>query len=448
MKILYVVHQFFPRHITGTETYTSDLAVEMKERGNDVEVLCYEHSTFDGIPARGIVRDTYRGIEVTRFCYDSRKWKEPALYEYSNPIFGEMARDFLAKFNPDIVHFTHNSLLSTSVLDAVKARDIPTMLSLTDFWYLCPRMQLVRNDGTQCEGPGEELRCLDCHYLANGSDITAPLRRLLPTRLRKKAEKIREAIRKKIILAFAGKDRFIRAVVERPKVLKQKMELFDVVIAPTIYLRDVFLGAGYEKEQFRLMRFGINKSLCEQRRGAAPGNMRLGFIGTLSPHKGAHIVIDALKAVQHEGVDLVVYGDEKQFPDYAKELRKSAEGEPRIKFCGTFAREDIGKVLAEIDVLVIPSLWHENSPLILLFALACRVPVIASDSGGLRELIQDGVNGLLFERGDTDMLAKHIKTLADDNALLEKLRSAPVSVKSIKEHSDEIESIYHELLSG
>ena len=448
MKIAYVVHQFFPRHITGTETYTFELAKSMQERGYEVSVLCYEHSTFKGVPRKGVLHDEYNGLPVTRFCYDSRKWKEPALYEYYNPEFGEMSLDFFGKEKPDVVHFTHNSLLSTSLIDSAEQLGLPIMLTLTDFWYICPSMQLIRGDGKPCKGPDDDLPCIDCYYLASGSDITAPLRRLFPERLRKKAEDIREAIRKKIILTLAGKDRFTKAVLDRPDFLKEKMSHFDVVIAPTIFLRDTFVKAGYDEDRFRVINFGINLGLLAGIEKKKAPRLRVGFVGTLREHKGPHLLLEALRKLERDDIEVAIYGSEKQFPEYAARLRALAGDDRRVRFCGTFPREDIGRVLANMDVLVMPSMWHENSPLMLLYALASRTPVITSDSGGLSEFIEDGVNGLLFEKGSVSALAARVERLASDRDFARRLSEAPVSVKSIKEHSDEIESIYKELFAA
>jgi len=446
LKILYVVHQFFPRHVTGTETYTFELAASVKKLGHRVGVLCCEHGFSEGVPDGGVLRDEYGGLPVTRFCCNPRKWKRPELCEYFNPEFGRMSLDFFREEKPDLVHFTHNSLLSTSVIDSAKELRIPTVLTLTDFWYICPQMQLLRANG-QCEGPRGDLRCLDCFYLANvGSDVTAPLRRLLPAPLRRKAEALREVVRKKIIITLKGKDKFNRAILDRPDFLKQKMGLIDVVIAPTKFLRDMFVKAGYEKERFRLINFGINLDLLHGKEKAASALLRVGFIGTLREHKGAHILLEALAEISCDDVEVQIYGSREQYPEYAARLKSLAAADERVRFCGTFPREEIGNVFANIDVLVMPSLWHENSPLTLLYALASRIPVIASDSGGLVEFIKDGVNGLLFKKGDSAALSAHIKHLAADRDCLKRMSQTPLSVKSIGEHTDEIVNIYRELV--
>jgi glycosyltransferase involved in cell wall biosynthesis len=157
-------------------------------------------------------------------------------------------------------------------------------------------------------------------------------------------------------------------------------------------------------------------------------------------------LIDAFRGIEDNDAELQIYGNEEQFPEYSRSLRRAAAGDGRIRFRGTFPREEIGRVLAETDVLVMPSLWYENSPLMLLFALRSGTPVVAGDVGGLSEFIRDGENGCLFATGSVEGLRNALKRFVEDGSLLERMASAETNVKSIEEHSAEIESIYRGLL--
>ena len=447
MKVLYVVHQFFPRHVTGTETYTYELARAVAGRGHDVSVLCYEHSTFPDVPAKGILRERYGGIPVTRFCYDSRTWKNPTLYEYWNPEFGELSKEFFEQRRPDLIHFTHNSLLSTSLLDSAHESGIPTVLTLTDFWYICPRMQLVKEDGTLCASPQGEMDCYECYHMPV-LDKWRFLTDRLPAALQKKMAEVRAQIKERVLAARSGSDRFLKAALNRPATLKEKIELADAVIAPARFLLEMFRKNGFDASRFRLINFGINASLLDGLKKNTPDTLRFGFVGTLREHKGCHVLIDAFRGIEHNKIELRIYGNEEQFPEYARSLHKSAAGDARIDFRGTFPREEIGAVLADMDVLVMPSLWYENSPLMLLYALRSHTPVIASDVGGLSEFIRDGENGYLFDKGNAESLREVMNRFVGDRSLVERMASAETNVKSIEEHAAEIESIYREISAG
>ena len=119
----------------------------------------------------------------------------------------------------------------------------------------------------------------------------------------------------------------------------------------------------------------------------------------------------------------------------------------RIKFCGFFHNDQVGEILSDLDVLVVPSLWYENSPVVIYEAQAARCPVIATNLEGISEVIEHEVNGLLFEKGDVKGLAEAIRRLAENRNLLVKLASNAKRPKSIIENVLELESYYQEILN-
>ena len=121
-----------------------------------------------------------------------------------------------------------------------------------------------------------------------------------------------------------------------------------------------------------------------------------------------------------------------------------AQGDPRILFCGRFENDRIAKVLSEIDVLVIPSLWYENSPLTIHEASLARVPVVAAGLGGMAEFVQDGANGLHFEFGNSEDLYRKLSMLEQDRSRVAALDQFP-AVKTIDENAVEMEHLYETL---
>ena len=99
------------------------------------------------------------------------------------------------------------------------------------------------------------------------------------------------------------------------------------------------------------------------------------------------------------------------FADYIGSLREAAEGDPRISFAGAYGASDVAAVFSEMDALLVPSLWYENTPFVVLEAFAAGVPVIASDLGGLSEVVREGQNGALFVAGDPRSMAEAIERI-------------------------------------
>jgi glycosyltransferase involved in cell wall biosynthesis len=137
-----------------------------------------------------------------------------------------------------------------------------------------------------------------------------------------------------------------------------------------------------------------------------------------------------------------VFGDTGHFPGYAERIRQLCAGDRRIELAGVYGRQEVSRVLRGLDVVVVPSLWYENSPNVILEAFAHHIPVIASDLGGMAELVNEGENGLLFKPGDPDSLAGQLRRLLEDPRLLPKLRTGIGPVKNLTQEIDELEEIY------
>jgi glycosyltransferase involved in cell wall biosynthesis len=117
-----------------------------------------------------------------------------------------------------------------------------------------------------------------------------------------------------------------------------------------------------------------------------------------------------------------------------------------VHFHGAFPHEKLGEMLSGLDVLIVPSLWHENNPRVIQEAFACKIPVIASDVGGISEFVQHEVNGLLFERGNVNDLQKQLRCVVREPRLLERLQSGIPFVKLIEDEVSEFEAIYKTLI--
>ena len=157
------------------------------------------------------------------------------------------------------------------------------------------------------------------------------------------------------------------------------------------------------------------------------------------------MLIEAVRQLPAGSFALSVHGDTAISPEYIASLRQRSGGLP-VTFAGPFARERADAVYDQLDVLVVPSIWLENSPLVVHEAFMAGVPVVASRIGGLPDLIQHELNGLLFEPGNVDALATALQALLDDPALLHRLRTAQTMVKSIDRDADEWDAAYVEVL--
>jgi hypothetical protein len=139
---------------------------------------------------------------------------------------------------------------------------------------------------------------------------------------------------------------------------------------------------------------------------------------------------------------LTLFGDPQKNPEYFSILQEIAGSDERIRFAGTFPNEKIAEIFSEIDLLVIPSLWYENTPLVLYSALATKTPVLVSNIGSLAEVVSHGQNGLLFKVGDSMDLGRQIESVLNDPSALDRLRQGIAPVKSMDQNLLELLEIY------
>src|SRR5262249_12682423 len=140
-----------------------------------------------------------------------------------------------------------------------------------------------------------------------------------------------------------------------------------------------------------------------------------------------------------------IFGDTSVFPDYVAGLRRQAAGLP-VQFMGGFERDAMRQVYDQLDALVVPSLWLENSPLVIHEAFMAGVPVIAARTGGIAELVTPVQNGLLYDPTSAGELAAALQSLIDGPERLEGFARQLPAVKSMAEDAREWEALYEEVL--
>jgi glycosyltransferase involved in cell wall biosynthesis len=450
MKILYTTHQFLPEYSAGTEILTYSTAKEISRRGHEICI-------FTGYPVKGTIEAShafdcyeYDGMTVDRFFHSktsSIRPRNPVEAEYNNLFFADFFRRRIQELKPDLVHFYHLQRLSASAIAVCREMGIPCLYTATDFWLVCPTNQLFLPNHSLCSGPEKGMVNCVRHLAAisQGKRIRSILD-LLPNWL------IAVFIRCFRNTVFRPEKRFVPlvlALAARPANMAMRMNQINIVLVATRFMGEVLCRHGLEARRIRHVPFGIDHThIGSVSTKGAETHLRIGFIGTLYHHKGAHVLLEAVRLLPTDmPLKVKIYGELKQFPEYTRTLQSVAGNDDRIEFCGTFSNQEIGVIFRGLDVLVIPSLWYENSPLVLSFAQAARVPVVATDSEGISEVIADGENGFLFKRGDAKGLADIITMLCNDRSVIKRLSDHARPPNSISLYVDELERIYDEVIN-
>jgi len=177
-----------------------------------------------------------------------------------------------------------------------------------------------------------------------------------------------------------------------------------------------------------------------------PSIIRFGYIGQITSHKGVDLLIKAFVGLKGTQATLSIYGPKNQDAAYMKTLDHLCGGVDAIEFKDTFPRDQLGKVLSEIDVLVIPSRWYENSPLVLLYALATKTPVIVTDMKGMSEFVRDSYNGFTFKKDNAAHLGQIMQQIVDNPASLLQLSKNADYAMDIMDHAGDVLGIYQTVL--
>jgi glycosyltransferase involved in cell wall biosynthesis len=396
MRIGFLAHQYFPEYYTGVEQDTLNLTNQLRLLGHRCVVVAPSFSHPHHPPAY-----TYSGTVVR--TVDPR---EPdRLHPWANPpsTGAEIGR-ILDEEQIELVHVAH-TLRMPQIYEEAARRNLPTVVHLHDYDYLCHQVTMVREDGTLCPSSEEGRACIEvCHC------PTAPARIEWGRR----------------VLASAG-----------------------AVVSPSRFLIDLFRSEGFETTGWHLVRCGVDYSVFP-RRLPAPGSDRLhiGFIGTLLPHKGPQLLIDALRLVPELRATLSIYGESFGHADWDARLARTVADDRRIRLLGPYRHAELVDVLTPLDAVAIPSLWYENYPIAAANAVAAGVPIIASDTGGLKELVDDFNAGFMFEFGDARALADLLVRLDEDRDLLRATREEMLYPPSVEEEAYAVEVIYRDVLAA
>jgi glycosyltransferase involved in cell wall biosynthesis len=433
MRILIAVHHFPPTFRGGAEWRAYRTARGLQQAGYQVQVVCTESITHGDGQTLEHAETTCDGVTVHRLYFNLSQSPNSFPSSYRNPLVGQYVSDLVNEFRPDVLHLISGYLMSGSTIEAAQVAEVPVVLTLTDFWFLCPRITLVRSDGSLCSSPADPLACALC--------------------LRKQRRRYRLSDqlsggmvgRALAILWQRNNDAFLGALRERKSYLFSLLNEVDVVISPSRFLKELFEAQGVSPHRFLYIRQGLDVSnWVEAGPTTSNSHLRIGYIGQIAKHKGVDVLVEAFRRLRagEELPQLTLYGDVDQFPRFAKQLRKRVAGRKDVVFAGTFEHSQIRRIHAGVDVLVVPSVWCENSPNVILEAFATGTPVVVSRLGGMAELVTDGVNGFLFETGDAEDLARVLQRFVDQPDLVGSLGQGMPPVKTVREEVQELLHVY------
>jgi glycosyltransferase involved in cell wall biosynthesis len=434
MRVLLTCHAFLPRSVAGVEVYTARLAGALQDLGHTVLVLTAVHNL--AAPPHSIRRVKVGSLDVVEIV--NNRLEGSLESTYSTPgVDGAIAK-IVDNFQPDCVHAQHLLNLSTGLFQSARRAGAPVVLTLHDYWLSCPR------DGLRMQANGRLCTTVDhdvCAACLGESPYVAPRgqRRALRVAqaaglggalhlLHRHAPRVTTALARLARSAEPTRPAELRSALdERATHLRQSVQDVDLFLAPTRFAAERALEWGVSADRLEVLSLGA--ILGPTRPRPAGARRRLGYVGTLAPHKGIHVLIEAVKQLHAADWTLDVVGNPRIDPAYTADLKQLARGDSRIHFRGPSRPEDNDRLWRSLDLLVLPSLWWENSPLTVLEALAAGVPVVASRTGGVPEVLPEEA-GALVAPGDVPALRAAIEDVLDGRLLAGALDALPLKTAS------------------
>jgi glycosyltransferase involved in cell wall biosynthesis len=408
-KVLFVCHNHPSIRPGGVETYALELCSGMRAAG-DFEPL---------LLAR--VRDPKAVSVITRASKASSEYFFHNDHAGYDALYGTCSdksfvtrhfREFLEEHAPDVVHFHHTLFLGYDLIRQTRNTlpSAPICYTLHEYVPICHHNgQMVRTfDGTPCEKASPD-RCHECF-----PDVSAQ--------------------------SFFMRKRFIES----------HFQLVDRFFSPSHFLRDRYVDWGIPASRIQYEEYGRRQATQARaaRRVTAGMRNRFAFFGQFTSFKGVDVLLRAMALVGGEA-RLFLHGSNLEFQSKAfqHEFRALVQAtKANVKFVGAYKPEQIPRLMAGVDWVVVPSIWWENSPLVIQEAFMHRRPVICSDIGAMAEKVTDGVSGLHFRAGDAQSLAKTLRRAARSPALWNKLRNGIPPVHRMDDHVRTLAGVYRRLL--
>ncbi len=437
MKILLVVHDFLPEYFSGTEICVFELGKELQKRGH--KVLIFTTNPL-GEGTYEVKINRYKGLDCYTLDKDVRHY---CTFEQSYNDLGTIPffEKTIDEFKPDIIHYHHLMFFSIEFPNIARERHIPQVYTLHDFWIQCLTHKRLINRRRVCY----DFRSVDCARCILDEMIDQDFEGIVSPR--KEILQLRNNFLKRVIFACSKKF-YKRLVVLRNKEFKRLIRGIDLFVAPTPMLRDEFVKWGISKNKIKFIDDGIQECYFEGFEKKYPvmrKRLTFGFIGSIVASKGLDLVLDAFSEIKNENIRLMIWGKIKE-DIYGAKINRAIIADKRISSLGTFPADEISEVFKKIDVLIVPSRWFENAPLVIKNSLLAKTPLIVTRLGGMTYLVKDGVNGFDFEINNVGELKDKMLRFISDPSLISAMAAKMKKPFTIGDNAKAVENIYRKLI--
>jgi glycosyltransferase involved in cell wall biosynthesis len=454
-KVLYIGHGIPPHTVGGAIQYQEDLANGVLERG--WETVRYYPAPRYTLSGRLHLTIRRHGgatlVEVLNSPYLPYHEVIPAM-QCRHAASERLFRETLEAERPDLIHVHELQMHPAAILDAVFAAGIPALKTQHNYYDICPQHDLMERGAMRCEDDEKGRRCVAClagrpalhppilHRLKRVAVSTLPPAVLDPFRRLKRATTLsqRETEKTQFRAAPSGAAPTPAAFQQRRDFFMERLNRLDLVHFSSEGAARVMRRYGLAADRIRVVPIAtrLSDSLGPRPVREPRGPVVFGFMGGEHHHKGFDLLVRAFEELDPTRCELRIWNTNRIgiMPD-----------RPHIRFMGRYAPEEIGRILAGIDVGVVPSIWEEAFGLVGTEFLSAGIPVVGSRLGGIPQWLEDGVNGLLFSPDDPADLVATLRRFVDEPGLVAAFQRRIRPWKTFSSHLDEMIGVYGDLLA-
>ncbi len=355
MKILQVSHGLPPRENAGVELYTYYLSRALASLNHEVSIFCREED-----PAKeefSSFQENVDGLKVTRVVNNLTRICDSRIF-YDNHFFDKAFINTLNREKPDLVHFQHFIALSAHLLKIARQEGYPVVLTLHDFFVLCHRIHLLKEDGRVCPGPLYGLECVSCLNSAgqptdDRTRILLKWKKVLPFSLIKWS--------KRFLIPSSRLDEKGYEPFHRYRYMYEIFKIPEVLLVPSRFVKAQYIKyySSFDSK-IRVFPLGVPPFNGVRRPREGKGEIRFCYYGNILPTKGVHVLLEAFKTLPKGKASLTIYGARTSWNDrYYDRLKEEASGLP-VHFRGPFHRDQLAEALSDQDVVILPSICYES----------------------------------------------------------------------------------------
>lgn len=451
MKTIQAVARYFPEKCGGIQIRLSELLPVLQAYGVESKIAAAQDSQHENT----YIHD---GIEVYRYPVFPTPKAEPNHGELPHGKFEYFAR-WLKEQKADIYHqHQWTPKCGLSHLRLAKQLGMVTVVSIRLPQPICQRQTLMLRGQEVCDGKIDEVRCSYCCGVpTNISSAVIKGLTHIPTSVSGVASGLLNHLDKAPAPISNTAATLLRPVsipayvVARRRSLLEMAELADRIVTLSDRLYEILILNGVPKEKLFICKTGIpdffSKSVQNIKKETNKA-LKVVFLGRWNRNKGIHILVEAIKSLPTDvPIELTVHGSAIDDEKYRQEIIQSIKNEPRICIGPTLSREELPSMLATYDILALPAQWFDVRPMTILEAHTSGLPTLGSDVGGINELIEHNVNGLLLPPTDIKAWAEALTRLSRDTSLLSKLRQGIQPVRTMTMEAADTVALYQSLLA-